>query len=101
MKRTSKLAGSCVAGFVFVGMAVMLVIQQQTLNRVRQENRSLRQQVDGLVAHADQLVVEKARLSTLLAASQTNAGVRSHKSRPENCSGFAVRWAACVLRREI
>ena len=28
-----------------------------------------------MVAHADQLVVEKARLSTLLAASQTNAGV--------------------------
>src|SRR2546427_4118496 len=75
MRIISKLASRFAAGFLLVGIALILVLQEQTLNRVRQENGSLRQQVDQLVARADQLASEKSRLSTLVEASQTNTSV--------------------------
>ena len=51
----------------------MLVTQQRDLNRLRQENRLLQQEVDGLIARADQLTEEKERLSTLISADEANA----------------------------
>jgi hypothetical protein len=75
MKTRSKLAGVCLTGFLFVAMAGMIVIQHQALDRVRQENRLLQEQVDGLSAQSEQLTAEKERLSKLTAAPQAKAGV--------------------------
>lgn len=74
MKTISKVAG-CLAVFLLAGMTLMLVRQQQALDRLRGQNRSLQQQVDGLTTQADQLAEEKERLSRLAAAQEAKAGI--------------------------
>src|SRR5688500_11647841 len=97
MKRTTILAAIVVTVFLLVGMAVMLVIQQQALSRARNDNGSLGRQVDDLVAQAAQLAAEKTRLSMLLAASRTNAGVRI----PQEPSGELLRLRGEVGRLRV
>ncbi len=74
MKLTSKMAGSGLAGLLLAGTTLLLVVQQQSLNRVRQENRILRQRVDVLTMQAEQLTDEKDRLSHSIALREANAG---------------------------
>src|SRR5712671_5677810 len=68
MKTELKVTGLCLAGSLLVGMTLTWALQ--ALNR----ERLLQQQVDELVAHANQLAAENRRLSMVIAAQPTNAG---------------------------
>ncbi len=70
MKTTSKLVALGLTALLLAGIPVMLVMQHQALDRVRQQNRLLQQQVDGLIAQADQLTEERDRLSSLIVAHE-------------------------------
>jgi hypothetical protein len=49
-------------------------MQHAAIDRLRQENRSLQQQVEQLTAQADQFAAEKEQLSKLIAAQPATAG---------------------------
>ena len=91
MRTISKLVVRGVATLLLAGMAVMLVVQQQALKRVRQQNRLLQQQVEELTVQANQLADEKERVSNLITAQEPKAGAPRHLSRPANFFGFVVR----------
>jgi hypothetical protein len=93
MKITSKPAGIYLAGLL-IAMAVIIVIQHQVLSRVRQENRSLQEQVNGLSAQLEQLTAEKERLSKSAAAQQANASALL----PQEPSGEMLRLRGEVGR---
>lgn len=74
MKTRTKPARLALVVFLFAGMAVVLVIQQRAFIRVREQNRLLQQQVNGLRAQANQLTDEKEGLSKLVAVDDAKAG---------------------------
>jgi hypothetical protein len=74
MKITSKAATVCLAAFLLVGMAGTVLMQHETINRLRQENRSLQQQIDLLTAQSDQFAAQNEQLSKLIAAQPAKAG---------------------------
>jgi len=69
MKTTLRFAGLCVAIFLLASFAI--AFHRRTLDRAQQENASLRQQIDVLMAQSEQLGAEKARLASALAAGRT------------------------------
>jgi len=69
MKTTLRFAGLCVAVFLLASFGI--AFHRRALDRVQQENTLLRQQIDELMAHSEQLAAEKARLSIALAAGRT------------------------------
>lgn len=73
MKTTSKVVTVCLAAGVLVGMAGNVLMQHETINRLRQENRSLQQQIEQLIARSDQFADEKERLSKLIVEQPANA----------------------------
>src|SRR5882757_11069236 len=77
MKTTSKLAIVCLAVCVLVGMASTVLVQHKAINRLRQENRSLQQQIERLIAQSDQFAAEKEQLSKLIAAQPAIAASSS------------------------
>jgi hypothetical protein len=72
MKTTSKFATACLAAGV-VGLAGTVVMQHATIDRLRQENGSLQQQVERLTAQSNQFAAEKTDLSKLIAAQPVQA----------------------------
>jgi hypothetical protein len=68
MKTRSKFATVCLAACLLVGLAGTVLMQHKAINRLRQENRSLQQQVERLTAQSDQFAAEKEQLSKLIAA---------------------------------
>jgi multidrug resistance efflux pump len=69
MKTISKLATVCLAA----GLIGTVVMQHSAINRFRQENRSLQQQVEQLTAQSEQFAAEKEQLSRLIAVHPTVA----------------------------
>jgi hypothetical protein len=78
-------------------MTGALVLQRQSLNRVQQENQSLRQQFDDLMARAEQLAAEKQQLSIFIGANQANAGALS----PQEASKDVLRLRGEVARLRV
>jgi hypothetical protein len=69
MRTTLRFAGLCVAAFLPGGAAI--AFHGHALNRVQQENTSLRRQIDELMAQSEQLVAEQSRLSNAMAEDRT------------------------------
>jgi hypothetical protein len=69
MKTASKLAIVCLAA----GLVATVVMQHATIDRLRQENVSLQQQVERLATQSEQSAAEKEELSKLIAAQPSKA----------------------------
>jgi len=74
MKTTAKIATVCLAVFLLVGLAGTVLRQHTAINLLRQENRSLQQQIEQLIAQSDQFAAEREQLSKLNAAQPAKAG---------------------------
>src|SRR5437764_15492034 len=70
----SKLKASIISAVGAAGAAAPLVMQPDVLSTLREENQSLRQQVEGLTA-------EKDRLSNLLTQASRPGPLRSEERR--------------------
>jgi cell division protein FtsL len=70
MKTTSKIATVC----LIVGLAGAVLMQHDAIDLLRQDNRSLQQQVERLTAKSDQFAEEKEHLSKLIVEQPANAG---------------------------
>jgi outer membrane murein-binding lipoprotein Lpp len=73
MKTTSKFATVCLAACLLVGLAGTIVMQHTAINRLRQENNSLQQQVERLTARSDQFAAGKEQLSKVIVEQPANA----------------------------
>jgi len=72
MNTTSKFAIVCLAAGS-VGLVGTVVMQYATIDRLRQENSSLQQQVERLSAQSNRFAAEKTDLSKLIAAQPVQA----------------------------
>ena len=72
MNTTSKFAIVCLAAGS-VGLVGTVVMQHATIDRLRQENSSLQQQVERLSAQSNRFAAEKTDLSKLIAAQPVQA----------------------------
>jgi hypothetical protein len=76
MKTTSKVATVCLAAGL-AGLAGTVVMQHATIDHLRQENSSLQQQVEQLIAQSGQFAAEKEELSKLIVAQPAKAAPSS------------------------
>lgn len=70
MNRALKLSGICLGASLLIALMLRLVSQSQTVERLRRENLSLKQQLDDLTAQVDQLSGEKEGLLKLIPDQQ-------------------------------
>lgn len=73
MNRALKLVGICLGASLLIALTLMVVIQSQTVQRLQQENLSLKQRLDDLTAKADQLFAPNTGLLKLIPDQQEQA----------------------------
>src|SRR5262245_32025413 len=99
MKTASKPAIACLAAGLLVGLAGTVVMQHATIDRLRQENRSLQQQVEQLTAQSVQFATEKDELSKSIAAQPANA--TSPPSQDQSSEVLRLRGEVGRMRLEV